>query len=150
VEFSQRGAVDNAASSLHRNGQVQIQRQVSQRSRFFLRGLGYDDSRHNGTIIEVNRTRAWQAVTGLDLEGSSESLLQVRGYGGTETYHQTFASTAADRNSQALARGQQVPSQQYGLSAQYSRTLGWNTFLAGGEFAHVTGESDDEVFTAGR
>ena len=150
VPFSQRGAVDNAANSLHRNGQLELQRQISQRSRFFLRGLGYDDSRHNGTIIEVNRTRAWQAVTGLDLEDSSGSLLQLRGYGGTETYHQTFASTAADRNSQTLARVQQVPSQQYGVSAQYSHTIGWNTFLAGGEFAHVTGESGDEVFTAGR
>src|SRR5262249_13493972 len=150
VEFSQRGAVDNAASSLHRNGQVQIQRQVSQRSRFFLRGLGYDDSRHNGTIIEVNRTRAWQAVTGLDLEGSSESLLQVRGYGGNENYHQTMASTAADRNSQAHARREKSASPPHRTRKQYSRTLGWNTFLAGGEFAHVTGESDDEVFTAGR
>ena len=150
VEFSQRGAVDNPANSLHRNGQVQIQRQLLQRSRFFLRALGYDDSRHNGTIIEVNRTRAWQAVTGLDLEGSSNSLLQVRGYGGTESYHQTFASVAADRNSETLARVQQVPSRQFGLSAQYSRSLGWNTVLAGAEFAHVTGESDDEIFTAGR
>ena len=83
VPLSQRGTVDNAASSLHRNGQVDVQRQISQRSRLFLRGLGYDDSRHNGTIIEVNRTRAWQAVTGLDLESSSGSLFQVRGYGGT-------------------------------------------------------------------
>lgn len=150
VEFSQRGTVDNPASSLHRNGQLQIQRQISQRSRFFFRGLGYDDSRHNGTIIEVNRTRAWQAVTGLDLEGSSDSLFQVRAFGGTETYHQTFASTATDRNSQTLARVQEVPSRQFGFSGQYSRTIGWNTFLAGGEFAHVTGESDDEVFAAGR
>ena len=150
VEFSQRGTVDNPANSLHRNGQLQLQRQLSQGSRFFLRGLGYDDSRHNGTIIEVNRTRAWQAVTGLDLEGPSDSLLQLRGYGGTETYHQTFASVAADRNSETLARVQQVPSRQFGLSAQYSRTLGWNTLLAGGEFSHVTGESDDEIFTAAR
>ena len=67
VEFSQRGAVDNNANSLHRNGQLEVQREFSQRSRFFLSGLGYYDSRHNGTIIEVNRTRAWQAVTGLDL-----------------------------------------------------------------------------------
>lgn len=150
VEFSQRGGVDNPANSLHRNGQLQVQRQISQRSRFFLRGLGYDDSRHNGTIIEVNRTRAWQAVAGLDLEGASDSLLQLRGYGGTESYHQTFASVAADRNSETLARVQQVPSRQFGISAQYSRTLGWNTLLAGGEFSHVTGESDDEVFTASR
>src|SRR5204863_117670 len=64
VEFSQRGAVDNNANSLHRNGQLEVQREFSQRSRFFLSGLGYDDSRHNGTIIEVNRTRAWQTVNG--------------------------------------------------------------------------------------
>ena len=150
VEFSQRGAVDNNANSLHRNGQLEVQREFSQRSRFFLSGLGYDDSRHNGTIIEVNRTRAWQAVTGLDLEGSSDSLLQIRGYGGTETYHQTFASVAADRNSETLARVQQVPSRQFGLSAQYTRALGWNTLLGGVEFARITGESDDEIFTLGR
>src|SRR5204862_6342089 len=100
--------------------------------------------------IAVNRTRAWQAVTGLDLEGSSDSLLQIRGYGGTETYHQTFASVAADRNSETLARVQQVPSRQFGFSAQYTRALGWNTLLGGVEFARMTGESDDEIFMVGR
>ena len=148
VDPSQRGAVDNAANSLHRNGEVQLQRQLSQRSRVFVRGLGYDDSRHNGTIIEINRTRAWQSAAGLDLEGAGNSLLQVRGYGGAEDYHQTFASTAANRNSQTLARVQQVPSRNWGLSAQYSRALAARqTLLAGVDFANVTGESDDEIFT---
>lgn len=151
VEPSQRGLVDNAANSLHRNGELQIQRQLSQRSRFFARGLAYDDSRHNGTIVEVNRTRAWQGALGLDVDDRAGDLLQLRGYGGTEDYHQTFASVAADRNSETLARVQQVPSRQWGLSAQYSRTLKTrHTLLAGLEFAHITGESDDEIFAAAK
>ena len=151
VEPQQRGRVDNAANSLHRTGELQLQRQLSGQSRIFLRGLGYDDSRHNGTIIEINRTRAWQAATGFDWEGSAGDLFQVRGYGGTEDYHQTFASVAADRNSETLARVQQVPSRFWGVSAQYSRNLGTrNTLLAGMDFAHVTGESDDEVFIAAK
>ena len=146
-----RGRVDNAASSLHRTGELQLQRQLSGRSRFFIRGLGYDDSRHNGTIIEVNRTRSWQMATGLDWEGSAGDLFQVRGYGGTEDYHQTFASVAADRNSETLARVQEVPSRFWGLSAQYARNLTTrNTLLGGLEFSHVVGDSQDEVFTAAK
>ncbi|HVH88450.1 MAG TPA: TonB-dependent receptor [Terriglobales bacterium] len=149
VQPSQRGAVDNSASSLHRNGELQLQRQISQRSRFFVRGSGYDDSRHNGTIIEVNRTRAWQAAMGFDWSGAADDLLEVRGYGGTEDYHQTFASVAANRNSETLARAQQVPSREWGFSAQYLRPVARrHTLLGGLDFAHVTGESDDEVFTA--
>src|SRR5581483_6230637 len=147
VQPSQRGAVDNPASSLHRNGELQVQRQLSQRSRFFVRGLGYDDSRHNGTIIELNRTRAWQAAVGFDWSGAADDLLQLRGYGGAEDYHQTFASVAANRNSEALARAQQVPSRQWGLSAQYLRPITRRQTLLGGlDFSQVTGESDDEIF----
>lgn len=149
VEAAQRGLVDNAANSLHRNGEAQVQRQLSQRSRVFARGLAYDDSRHNGTIIEINRTRAWQTAVGLDWSGAADDLLQVRGYGGTEDYHQTFATVAANRNSETLARVQQVPSRQWGMSAEYSRPLGaQQSLLAGVEFTHITGESDDEIFTA--
>jgi len=149
VQPSQRGAVDNAASSLHRNGEVQLQRQLSRRSRFFVRGSGYDDSRHNGTIIEVNRTRAWQAAMGFDWSGAADDVLEVRGYGGTEDYHQTFATVAASRNTETLARVQQVPSRQWGLSAQYLRPIARShTLLAGADFAQVTGDSDDVIFTA--
>jgi outer membrane cobalamin receptor len=148
VQPSQRGAVDNPASSLHRNGELQVQRQLSQRSRFFVRGLGYDDSRHNGTIIELNRTRAWQAALGIDWSGAADDVLQLRGYGGAEDYHQTFASVAAGRNSESLARVQQVPSRQWGLSAQYLRPITRrHTLLGGIDFAQVTGESDDEIFS---
>lgn len=151
VEKSERGAVDNPASSLHRNGELQLQRQIAQRSRFFVRGMAYDDSRHNGTIVEVNRTRAWTAATGLDWEDSGGNLLQLRGYGGTENYHQTFASVAANRNSETLARYQDVPSRYWGVNAQYTRKLpAQQNLIAGVDFGTVTGESDDEVFTAGK
>lgn len=148
IEPQQRGFVDNAASSLHRTGELELQRQFSDRSRIFLRGLGYDDSRHNGTIIEINRTRAWQVATGVDWAGSA-GLFQARGYGGTEDYHQTFASVAADRNSETLSRVQEVPSRFWGVSGQYSRNLGTrNTLLAGVEYSHVIGDSQDKIFTA--
>ncbi|HJX00224.1 MAG TPA: TonB-dependent receptor, partial [Terriglobales bacterium] len=62
--------------------------------------------------------------------------------------HQTFASTAANRNSQTLARVQQVPSHNWGLSAQYSRVVAARqTLLAGVDFTNVRGESDDQIFT---
>jgi len=151
VEPSVRGTVDNRANSLHRNGELGLQRQIAQRSRFFVRGLAYDDSRHNGTLIETNRTRAWTVASGFDWEDSGGNLLQLRGYGGTENYHQTFASVAADRNSETLSRLQAVPSRDWGLSAQYTRKLpAQQTLLAGVDFGRVTGESDDEVFTGGK
>lgn len=148
VQPAQRGIVDNPANSLHRSAELQLQRQLSQRSRVFVRGLGYDDSRHNGTIIELNRTRAWQAAVGFDWSGRADDILQLRGYGGTEDYHQTFASVAANRNSENLARVQQVPSREGGLSGQYLRPISrQQTLLVGVDFAQVIGESDDEIFT---
>jgi len=48
-----------------------------------------------------------------------------------------------------LARVQQVPSRQWGLSAQYLRPIARShTLLTGADFAQVTGESDDVIFTA--
>jgi outer membrane receptor protein involved in Fe transport len=151
LQASQRGAVDNPANSLHRNGELALQRQISQRSRFFIRGSGYDDSRHNGTIVEVNRTRAWQAVAGLDWETKPGELFQFRSYGGTEDFHQTFASVAANRATEALVRIQTVPSRDWGFSSQYSRPLTHkHNLLFGVDVNSVTGESDDESLTANR
>jgi outer membrane receptor protein involved in Fe transport len=151
LEASQRGLVDTPANSLHRNGELQLERQISQRSRLFIRGSGYDDSRHNGTIVEVNRTRAWQAVAGLDWETNPGDLFQFRGYGGTENFHQTFASVAANRATEALVRVQTVPSRDWGLSSQYSRSLtSRHNLLFGVDVNSVTGESDDESLTANR
>jgi len=151
VEPTERGAVDNRANSLHRNGELGLQREIAQRTRLFVRALAYDDSRHNGTLVEVNRTRAWRVASGFDWEDSGGNLLQFRGYGGTENYHQTFASVAADRNSETLSRYQDVPSRNWGLSGQYTRKLpAQQTLLTGVDFTQVVGESDDEVFIGGR
>jgi outer membrane cobalamin receptor len=151
LEVSQRGLVDTPANSLHRNGELQIQRQISQRSRFFVDGLGYDDSRHNGTIVEVNRTRAWHAVAGIDWEIKPGEMFQFRGYGGTEDFHQTFASVAANRATESLVRVQTVPSRDWGISSQYSRSFTTkNNLLVGVDVNSVTGESDDASLTANR
>ncbi len=151
IEASQRGLVDTPANSLHRNGELQIQRQILQRSRFFVSGLGYDDSRHNGTIVEVNRTRAWQAVAGIDWEIKPGEMFQFRGYGGSEDFHQTFASVAPNRATESLVRVQTVPSRDWGISSQYSRSFTTkNNLLVGVDVNSVTGESDDESLTANR
>jgi outer membrane receptor protein involved in Fe transport len=67
-----------------------------------------------------------------------------------ESYHQSFSSVAADRNSEKLSRLQTVPSRAGGLGAQWAGSLGSaQRFVVGGDYREVKGNSEDTIFTPG-
>lgn len=100
--------------------------------------------------MQTNRTALDAFSLGTRLSGSFGEL-QLRGFGGGESYHQSFSSIAADRNSETLARLQAVPSQELGARLEWSRNFGeLQSVVAGAEFQQVRGVSDEIIYANGR
>ncbi|MEO8431316.1 MAG: TonB-dependent receptor [Acidobacteriota bacterium] len=142
----ERGPVDADAGSRHTAADLALDR-TGERSRMFLRGTLYDESRENGTRLQTNDVRLTEAAAGA--EGSAGAVhWSVRGYGTGERFHQTFTSIAADRSSERLTRRQTVPADAEGLVAQTSASRGSHALLAGVEARRVQGESREEIVGA--
>ncbi len=139
-----RGAVDAPATSRHLSGELRLDRR-SDRGTWFLQGARFGESRGNGTVAQVNDTDWGQVATGADFSG-----LSVRAFYGTQTYHQTFTSVAADRNSESLTRTQRVPSRDAGASLLWTLTSKRNALSLGLDSRFVHGRSEETGFVAGR
>jgi len=127
VPESQRGAVDVDANARHAAVDATIERLFDDSARAFLRGSHYDESRQNGTPLQVNDTAFRQLALGVDA-----GALLLRAYGSEQRYHQTFSAIAADRSSERLTVDQRVPSRASGGSLQYARGLGERHALVAG------------------
>jgi len=139
-----RGAADTRADSRHLSGALRLDRR-GDRGSLFVQGARFGESRNNGTGLQTNDTDWSQLSAGADL-----GKLSLRGYYGTQTYHQTFTAVAADRNSEALTRTQRVPSRDAGLSAQWSVSSKRNAFSLGVDGRFVRGHSEENAIAAGR
>jgi len=134
VQPSQRGAVDREADSRHAGVDATVSR-----GGFFVRASHYDESRHNGTPLQINDTTIRQLILGADLSG-----LSLRAYAGDQDYRQTFSAVAADRLSERLTVDQRVPSRSRGGSAQwFPFARGGHVIVTGGDVRQVSGESDE-------
>ena len=135
VEPSQRGAVDRAADSRH----VSVDATVA-RAGVFLRASHYDESRNNGTPLQVNDTTIRQLTAGADLGAFS-----LRAYASDQDYRQTFSAVAADRESERLTVDQRVPSTGRGASVQWFAPpiAGKHVLIAGGDVRNVEGTTDE-------
>lgn len=150
VEQSARGLVDTPVASRYWTGEWKINKTFTPHAEVFGSVAGYKDSRKNGTPMQTNRTALDAFALGTRLSGSFGEL-QLRGFGGGESYHQSFSSIAADRNSETLARLQAVPSQQLGARLEWSRNFGeLQSVVAGAEFQQVRGVSDEIIYANGR
>src|ERR1022692_4239883 len=151
VPKSVRGSVDTPVASQYGSGTLRVERTFGNRGRVFLSGSLYGEDRLNGTPLQINDTTIRQLAFGTDYDSPAAGLFTVRLYGGTENYHQTFSSIAADRNSESLTNIQYVPSQQIGLLAQWSKQIASRlTMLAGLEGLYVQGFSNETTFSRGQ
>jgi outer membrane cobalamin receptor len=140
-----RGAADAKAASRHLTGTLRLERRAD-RGTLFVEGARFGESRDNGTALQVNDTDWGQLNGGANLRGG----LSLRAFYGTQTYHLTFSSVAADRNSEALIRTQRVPSRDAGASAQWTFTSKRNAVSLGLDSRFVRGHSEEKGFVAGR
>ena len=150
VERSLRGLVDTPVASRYWTGEWKISKTFTPHAELFASASGYNDSLKNGTPLQTNRTALDDFSLGTRLSGSFGEL-QLRGFGGGESYHQSFSSIAADRNSETLARLQTVPSQELGARLEWSRNIGEpQSLIAGAEVQQVRGVSDEIIYANGR
>ena len=135
VRPSQRGAVDVAADSDH--AAIDATLRVAGA---FVRASYYDESRGNGTPLQVNDTKIRQLAGGFD-----RGALTLRAYASDQDYDQTFTAVADDRASERLTVVQRVPSRGAGATAQWTETLGTrHVLLAGVEGRYAKGRSDED------
>jgi outer membrane receptor protein involved in Fe transport len=133
VDREQRGAVDVEANARHTAVDATLERTFGDGARAFLRASHYNESRHNGTPLQINDTNFRQLALGADA-----GAFVLRAYGSEQDYHQTFSAVAADRNSERLTVDQRVPSCARGGSLQFAHTLGArNAVVAGVEERNV-------------
>jgi outer membrane receptor protein involved in Fe transport len=150
VDEDQRGRVDTAAGAEHSTIDLYVSRQVRESGRLFARGSVFGEARENGTPVQQNRTHIRQLAAGLEHSNSSVGSVAIRFYGGAQVFDQDFSAIAADRNSETITRSQRVPAQQFGLTSQWSRSLGSrHTLVAGVEAREVRGASNELVFVSG-
>jgi outer membrane receptor protein involved in Fe transport len=147
VREEDRGPVDTAFASEHFTADLTLERAGSF-GRAFLRGAFFDEDRRNGTPLQVNGTRLWQAAAGLD-HGAFGGGLVARAYAGHQLYRQDFSSVDEARAQEQLVRTQQVPSDAGGLGVHWTRPAGAHVLLVGAEAREVRGTSEEVAVTPG-
>ena len=151
IPKDQRGSVDIPAGVSDATADLTIGRKIGKDSLIFARGWYFNESRGNGTPVQVNNTRIGEGALGANLDLGGAGSLNLRFYGEAERYNQTFSSVATNRNSESLTDVQAVPSQGIGSSAVWSRAVGKRqTLVAGVDDHQEIGHSDEAIFNSGK
>ncbi len=109
---------------------------------------GFDEDRTNGTPLQTNDTNQRQgSVRANGAVGGG--VWQAAGFASTQSYDQSFTAVAAGRASEGLTQRQRVPSEATGGSADWLRTFGRATLVAGGEGKRVEGTTNETRFVNG-
>jgi outer membrane receptor protein involved in Fe transport len=143
-----RGPVDSNAGSTHRSGQGFAGYQTNTGWRVELTGNVFSEDRDNGTPLSINSTDSKHATveTAGRLAGG---VFSVRGWGGTQQYHQTFTTVNALRTAEVFIRDQNVPTDFGGGGGQWLRAWGMHTVLVGAEGRYVKGRSIETPYAQG-
>jgi outer membrane receptor protein involved in Fe transport len=142
---SQRGPVD-VASNVHSQDALVLAGRDFGDLKLFVRGTGFDESRHNGTPYQVNATRLIRYSTGADWQNAHSTALALRLYGSSERYRQTFSSISnlpdfgdpacTYRCGEIPTRFSFVPDNELGAAAHWSQPFGAGLLLVVGADAH--------------
>jgi outer membrane receptor protein involved in Fe transport len=151
IPKNQRGSVDIPAGVTDATADLMVGRKIGQDSLIFARGWYFNETRGNGTPVQINNTRIGEGALGANLNLGAAGSLTLRAYGEAERYNQTFSSVATDRNSESLTDVQGVPSQGIGGSAVWSRAVGKRqTLVAGVDDHQEIGHSNEVIFNSGK
>ncbi|HEX2834034.1 MAG TPA: TonB-dependent receptor [Thermoanaerobaculia bacterium] len=138
VRPEERGAVDVAADSRHVSVDATLRQAGS-----FLRASYYDESRNNGTPLQINDTTTRQLAAGV-----TRGALALRAFASDQDYFQTFSAIAADRNSERLTNEQEIAARGAGGSAQYTHPLGArHVVVAGLDVRHANAIEREQLAT---
>jgi outer membrane receptor protein involved in Fe transport len=142
---SQRGPVD-VASNVHSQNALVFAGRDFGNLKLFVRGTGFDESRHNGTPYQINATRLIRYSTGADWQNARNAALALRLYGSDERYRQTFSSISnlpnfgdaacTYRCGEIPTKFSYVPNNELGAVAHWSQPFGAGLLLVVGADAH--------------
>jgi outer membrane receptor protein involved in Fe transport len=149
VQVRERGAVDIPVRSRHTSIQAGVSRELASTT-LSLRIASYDETRNNGTPLQLNATSIQQVVFSGDGVPSSRTALALRLYGSTQTMRSDFSAVAPDRESERLTRSQRIPADARGMSLQWVQTRGRHQLVAGGDLRDVRATSDESIFAGPR
>ena len=147
-----RGAVDVPSNVHSENTLAEFDRALTAApgtspaapGRLFLRGTGFNESRHNGTPDTTNATRLWRYAAGADL-----GPLTLRAYGSAEHYRQSFSSIPAGRATERLTRNARDPANELGAAVRWRQPVGARFLILAGADTHDVRAADDEFPTTG-
>jgi outer membrane receptor protein involved in Fe transport len=149
LQVRERGAVDIPVRSRHTSGQAGVSREWASTT-LSLRIASYDETRNNGTPLQLNDTAIQQLVFSGDGLVSDRTGLALRLYGSTQTMRSDFSAVAPYRESERLTRSQRVPADARGMSLQWVQTRGRHQLVAGGDLRDVRATSDESIFAGPR
>jgi outer membrane receptor protein involved in Fe transport len=142
---SQRGPVD-AASNVHSQNALILAEHDRGPLRLFVRGNGFNESRHNGTPYQINATRLIRYATGADWQAPRNASLVARFYGSSERYRQTFSSLSnlpnpanpgcSFRCGETPTKFAYIPVNEIGATAHWNQPLGAGFLLVAGADVH--------------
>ena len=143
-----RGPVDSNAGSTHRSGMATAGYQADNGWRFDITANVFSEDRTNGTPLSINDTDSKHGAGNLTGRFAG-GVFTLRGYGGTQRYHQTFTIVNALRTAETFIRDQHVPTTFGGGGGQWLRAWGTHTLLGGAEGRYVKGDSIETPFAQG-
>lgn len=150
VRESQRGAIDINADSEHQTFNGRLEYRLTPEASLFLSGNFFTEDRGNGTPLTKNSTDSGYVAGGGHLRTPDGSEWSLTIFSQLQTFNSTFSSQASDRNSETLALAQDVPSTSLGGSLQWVRRAGVHRWTVGTDLRWIDGETDEDVFVAGR
>ena len=148
VPASQRGLVDTEANSKHATVDASLGYRISNSGRAFLRGGFFEESRSNGTPVQVNSTGTGFGVAGINTGIGPHDWIGVRIFGQAQGYDQNFSAIMPDRSVEHLTNLQHVPSQQVGGGAQWNHLFHNQTLIVGADSQETIGASDERLFSS--
>ena len=149
VSASRRGAIDVDAGSEHVTFNGRAELVLSPDLSVFVRGTYYEESRDNGTRLQINHTDAGSFATGVRARTGDGSEWIATVFTDVQAFRSTFTAQASDRSSETLALDQRVPTTSVGAALSWSRAFGAHRLLAGTDFRWIDGETDERVYAAG-
>ncbi len=142
---SQRGPVDQPSNVHSQSALLDVEHERGP-LRLFVRGSGFNESRHNGTPYQFNATRMVRYATGADWQDAQSASLTLRLYGSEERFRQTFSSisnlpnssdpTCSYRCGEIPSKYSYIPDNELGAAAKWSQPLGAGFLLIAGADVH--------------
>lgn len=139
-----RGPIDTPAGSRHGSAHVGVRRGTT--NRLNARAGYFRESRENGTPFQENST--WVTHGSVDLY-STESRLQVRGYGQIQHYYQTFSAVLPGRATEVPTSEQDVDASALGATAEWRSSTAEFALGLAASARRVTSELTEVEYLAG-